>query len=120
MTSCSDSGCSPRDLLGRRTALVLWILPAALIVLGAALPTARSLLWIPCFTLMGASCLLNVSRCGRLHCYLTGPLFLLAAVITTLDALHVVSVDWRWTFAIALLGTVGAFGLERVRGTYVT
>jgi hypothetical protein len=30
---------------------------------------------------MGVACIVNALRCGRVHCYLTGPFFLLMAVI---------------------------------------
>jgi len=33
---------------------------------------------------MGVGCLVNVSRCGRLHCYITGPVFLLAGEFSLL------------------------------------
>jgi len=29
---------------------------------------------------MGGACLVNAVRCGRLHCYVTGPFFLLGAI----------------------------------------
>jgi len=40
---------------------------------------------------MGVGCLANAARCGRIHCYVTEPLFLLAAVFVALSGLGVVS-----------------------------
>lgn len=40
---------------------------------------------------MGAGCAVNAVRCGRLHCYVTGPLFLLAAIWSLLSAVSLVS-----------------------------
>ena len=46
-----------------------------------ALP-ARSLalIWVALFVWMGTGCVLNARRCHRLHCYISGPVFLLGAV----------------------------------------
>ena len=39
----------------------------------------------------GLGCLANAARCGRIHCYITAPLFLLAAGFVVLDAFGVVA-----------------------------
>jgi hypothetical protein len=36
---------------------------------------------------MGAACMVNAFRCGRVHCYLTGPFFLVMALVTLLYGL---------------------------------
>jgi copper chaperone CopZ len=66
----------------------------------------------------GGACLLNASRCGRLHCFLTGPLFLLGAIATALDASGLVAIDWRWVLGALVTGTMVASALEWGRGTY--
>ncbi|MGB6973456.1 MAG: hypothetical protein WBD67_02105 [Terracidiphilus sp.] len=48
------------------------------------------LLWIPALLVMGGACLANLARCGRVHCYITGPLLLLAAVYAALAVVHLV------------------------------
>ena len=48
-------------------------------------------LWVPAFVVMGVGCLANAARCGRTHCYVTGPLFLLAAVYVALSAFGIVA-----------------------------
>ena len=48
-------------------------------------------MWVPAFVVMGVGCLANAAQCGRIHCYFTGPLYLLAAVFVALSALGVVS-----------------------------
>jgi len=73
MNCGGSSQCGGRDLVQSRAALLIWCVPAALIVVGAAWPVARTALWIPSFLVMGVACLLNARRCGRLHCHLTGP-----------------------------------------------
>jgi hypothetical protein len=36
-------------------------------------------IWILLFVWMGTGCILNARRCHRLHCYISGPAFLLGA-----------------------------------------
>jgi hypothetical protein len=52
-----------------------------------ALP-ARGLafIWVISFLWMGTGCVLNARRCHRLHCYISGPAFLLGAVAVGLLA----------------------------------
>jgi hypothetical protein len=46
------------------------------------------MLWIPALLVMAAACVGNAARCGRRHCYITGPVYLLAAVYVALSALN--------------------------------
>jgi hypothetical protein len=116
---CGGGGCSQRDLVGGVWALVLWCLPTGLILVGALLPAARAVLWIPSFAIMGIACLANARGCGRLHCFVTGPLFLLAALASALDAFEVVRIDWRMIFVGVGVGTLLAYSFEWRRGKYV-
>ena len=45
------------------------------------------------FLLAGLACVANVTRCGRRHCYFTGPLFLLAAVHNALKGFYLVPMN---------------------------
>ena len=110
--SCCDREGATRDLVRSRAAWLLWLLPAALVVIGLFAVEARTALWVPAFGVMGIACLLNARRCGRLHCHITGPLFLLAAIATVLDGS-------AWIAIATAAGTALAFGLERIRGLYV-
>ena len=38
--------------------------------------------WPVAFTWMGIACVFNATRCGRMHCYFTGPFFLLLAAVS--------------------------------------
>ena len=118
--SCDPTTCNGRrDLVAGRSALYLWILPSALIMVGAFVPSARAILWIPSFALMGLSCLVNARRCGRLHCHATGPLFLAAALVISLDALGMQLLPWKGVLVVVAIGTAVAFAAEWVRGRYV-
>ena len=81
-----------------------------------------TLVWPIAFSIMGIGCVVNASRCGRVHCYFTGPLFLLAGLASLLHGLRIVdlgSAAWEWirygTFAGALLLY---FLSERIWGPY--
>ena len=45
------------------------------------------IVWPTVLTSMGVACFLNARRCGRIHCYFTGPLFLVLAGIGLLYGL---------------------------------
>ena len=76
----SGGGCSQRDLVGGWWAVLLWCIPTALVLVGAFVPPVRVVLWIPSFAVMGVACLVNARGCGRVHCIVTGPLFLIASL----------------------------------------
>ena len=50
--------------------------------------------WAAGFAVMGTSCVVNALRCGRVHCWFTGPWFLLAAAVTVLRYMGVVGIAW--------------------------
>lgn len=114
------SSCGDRDLVRTRAALLIWCVPAALVFLGVFWAQARVPLWVPSFLVMGSACVVNAKRCGRLHCHITGPLFLLAALATLLDALAIVSVAWHWILITTVAGTAFGYGLEYIGGLYIT
>ncbi len=82
--------CSSRDLTGQKAAWFFWYLPIALIVTGGFWHQGLVWLWAPAFLIAGLGCVLNAAKCGRIHCYLTGPLYLLAAVFVILSGLGIV------------------------------
>ncbi len=82
--------CETSDLARGWSAVLLWGVPLIGLVVGSYFPRARLVLWLPALLVMGVACLRNAARCGRVHCYLTGPLSLLAAMYVALSAFHVV------------------------------
>ena len=83
------------DTPGKRTdilskpllSFLLYCLPVIAIVASGFEPVSwgwRTAIWTAALTVMGGACLANASRCGRIHCYVTGPFFLLAALATLL------------------------------------
>jgi hypothetical protein len=58
---------------------------------------------------MGTLCLLNASRCGRIHCYFTGPFFILGAVTSLgygIGLLPLGPSGWKWIRNITIIGAI--------------
>jgi hypothetical protein len=63
--------------------IALWVVPGAIAAaafLGAMQIPTLLLPGAAACVVMGIACLVNAARCHRLHCYLTGPYFLLVAL----------------------------------------
>jgi hypothetical protein len=83
-----------RDILRNRwvAGAVYW-LPAIALIASGFLNIGqgwRTALWVVALTTMGAGCVANARRCGRVHCYLTGPFFLAMAIVALLYGLGAV------------------------------
>jgi hypothetical protein len=111
--------CTDNDLVTRKIALLLWYIPGALLLIGAFWSDGRPWVWTPALLVAGTACLVNASRCGRLHCYFTGPIFLLGATATLLRGFEIVPLPWSWILYAVLGGGLLAFVPEWVRGKYV-
>ena len=71
----------------------------------------KTWVWTGALVWMGAACLWNARRCGRRHCYLTGPFFLLMAIPVLLLGYEIIGLGpngWRW---LGLGVASGVFGL---------
>lgn len=82
---------------------LIWGIPAAVLVISPV--QYFVIVWPIVLTFMGLACSLNARRCGRVHCYLTGPFFLLLALVGLLYGLDVVPLGARgWSMlSIALV-----------------
>lgn len=91
-----DTPEQPRDLVRQPVSFAFWWgLPIAIGLaadflhlpfrIGAALCALL-------FAWMATGCLLNAMRCHRLHCYISGPVFLVGALFATGTALGIVAV----------------------------
>ena len=114
-----SKSCQRNDLVNQRVAWLLWGIPIGLFLIGSFVgPLPRTLLWAPALLVAGAACVVNALHCQRLHCYLTGPLFLAAGVVTLLRGLEVVLLPWSWIGAAVVGGALLAHVPEWLRGKY--
>ena len=103
---------------------VPWGLPIAALIAAAWLdPPLKTLVWLGALGWMGVACLLNARNCGRRHCFITGPFFLVMTVPVALHGFDLVSLGpqgWRWLgLAIGIGGGVLWYFPEMIWGKYV-
>ncbi len=106
------------NLAGLKWSYLLWGVPVLLLSASAWLGgPLRAVAWPMSFALMGSVCFTNARGCGRTHCHVTGPLYLLAAAMS-------VAAAWKpalypWIAVGAALGTVAGYAWEWRRGKYL-
>jgi hypothetical protein len=125
MPSALSDEAGRRDwVAGPRSYFFAWGIPTAALVAAIFLPApVRTLVWSTALVWMGAACILNALRCGRLHCYLTGPFFLLMAVAVLMHGFRIFwlgSNGWLWLGGslIVIGGGLLWFLPERLWGKY--
>ena len=114
----NQQSCKSSDLALTWNAVLLWCLPVVALIIGSYWPRGRLLLWIPAFLVMGVACLVNAARCGRVHCYVTGPLSFLAIVYVMLAEFHLVPMDAGYFLDSILAVSILAFLAEIPLGRY--
>jgi len=114
----SEQSCKARDLVRGPSVILQWGLPCDRPDSWLVLAEEELFLWIPAFLTMGLACLANAARCGRIHCYITGPLSLLALVYVGVSAFHLVPMDAGYFLDIVLGLTILAFLAEFPLGRY--
>jgi len=101
-----------------------WLPAIAFVVAGAAVISNgwRTAVWTVALATMGGACTVNAFRCGRVHCYLTGPFFFLMALIASsygLGILRLGGMGWNLLGLITLIGTAALWYLpEMLWGKY--
>lgn len=103
------------DLLSNpRLAFVLFCVPAIAMVSTGARQVSdvwRTAVWAAALGIMGVACLANAARCGRVHCYLTGPFLLAMAVVTLLYGVGMIPLGRHGWTALTLAILIGAIVL---------
>lgn len=98
------------DLTRSAAGILIWGVPVAVLAVSAHMDGIyAAVAWPLALSFMGVACLLNARRCGRTHCYFTGPFFLLLALLSLLYGLGVLDLGrrgWSWLSLALLLGTV--------------
>lgn len=104
--------CAKRDLVQNPgTLILLWGVPPAAMLLSACCADSGwfvTLTWTLSLAVMGCACLINARGCGRMHCYFTGPFFLLMVVPSLAYGLHWVSLGphgWMYLGAVLFAGS---------------
>lgn len=111
------------DILSNRMAAgaVFW-LPAAVLIASGFLHIGqgwRTAVWVAALTTMGVACVANAIRCGRVHCYATGPFFLIVAVVALLYGLGVMPLGRHGWNVISLTVVAGAMVLYLLPETFL-
>jgi hypothetical protein len=118
--------CKSRDILSSRLRVFLlyWLPAIAIVVAGVPAISSgwRTVVWTIALGTMGVACIVNALRCGRVHCYLTGPFFLLMALIALsygLGMLHLGGNGWNLLGLMTLIGAIALWCLpEMLLGRY--
>ena len=98
--------------------LLLWCLAILALIVGGSWSSMRPWLWIPALLVMGIACMANAARCGRVHCYFTGPFYLLAAAYVALAEFYLVPMNPNRFLGAVLLLTLLAYLTEFPLGKY--
>ena len=77
----------------------------------------RTAVWTIALIVLGSACLANALRCGRVHCYITGPFFLLMALASLLYGLGILPLGgsgWNVIGAAILVGAIALTCLPEI------
>ena len=113
------------DLVAHKSAWVLWGVPFTVLAVTALVevgPHVRTGLWTLSLLMAGVACVANARRSARLHCYITGPFFLVLSALSLMHGSGILSLGpWGWTGIGAAL-FIGAplliWAPERIWGRY--
>jgi hypothetical protein len=104
---------SARDILSSPwLAGAVFCLPAVVIVLSGNIGIGsrwQAGVWTVCLGVIAAGCLVNALRCGRMHCYFTGPFLILMALASLsygFGLLPLGDSGWNWIGGVTLGGAV--------------
>lgn len=98
------------DLFRGAGALFIWCIPTAILIASSLSTNSyQAVIWPIALTWLGGACLVNAKRCGRRHCYLTGPFFLALALVSLLYGLGVLPLGrhgWQTLAGVLLIGSL--------------
>lgn len=86
-------------------------------------PMLRTILRSSSLSIAGIACLINAFRCGRLHCFFTGPFYLVMAVLSLLYGVGILQfgqLGWLWIGGVVVIGgPILTRVPERIYGKYI-
>ncbi|HEY6483547.1 MAG TPA: hypothetical protein VIY54_08455 [Steroidobacteraceae bacterium] len=107
MSQVVDRGRGTADWASGVRGCLTFGIPAAILLVSPSIGTRYLVIvWPVLLTFMGVACLLNARRCGRTHCYMTGPFLLILAGVALIYGIGILPLGARgWstlsaTFAI--------------------
>ncbi len=106
-----------------RTYALVWGAPWLAVLAGSfADGSVRAAIWVAALIWMGAACLLNARRCGRVHCRFTGPFYLVLIIPVLLHGFELFPLGayaW-WVLGAAILfgGQIIWWGTEAAWGKF--
>ncbi len=107
-----------------RSYLLAWGIPTVALIVAVFMgPQAKTVIWSASLVWMGVACIVNAARCGRMHCYFTGPFLVIMAIPVVLHGTRIVWLGpngWIWLGVTIVVGGYGLLWLlpERVWGKY--
>jgi hypothetical protein len=90
----------------------VFCLPVTVVVLTGNLDIGnqgRAVAWAACLGVMATACLVNALRCGRVHCFFTGPFLILMALATLSYGFGLLPLGpsgWNWIGGVTVGGAV--------------
>ena len=107
----TSNACEQNDWCRNMTTCVIaWGIPIAGLILSSSLVRDwMAIVWPVSLVWMGTACLLNGRRCGRRHCYTTGPFFFVMALASALHGFGVIDLGptgWNWISTITIVGGI--------------
>jgi hypothetical protein len=106
-------GTKKSDILSKPfLSFVLYYLPAIAIVASGYKQVSwgwRTGIWTAGLSVMGTACIANAARCRRMHCYVTGPFFLvmaLGAFLYGAGVIHLGANGWNLIGMTVLIGAI--------------
>ena len=87
--------------------LAAWGIPVLAMILSSSLRYGVAWIWPISLAWLGVACFLNAKRCGRTHCFITGPFFIALAVAAALYGAGVIDLGsngWQHIGNITLIG----------------
>ena len=114
----TGGACAANDLVSTPWSCAIWCACGAAFVAGFSAARWRPVLWIAALGVAGALCVANAVRCRRLHCFITGPVFLTGALLSALNAAGVTRIPWMKLGWGVVIGATAGMIIEALTGKY--
>ena len=111
--------------LDRVAATLLWRIPHIVFLIGIFTnPMLRTILWSSALSTAGIACLINAYRCGRIHCFYTGPFYIVMAILSLSYGVGFFQfVEFGWVLiggVVVVLGPILTRVPESIYGKYIS